>query len=69
MQLAAWERGIGSCIAAIYHAEQAKAILGIPSEMTCFVAISFGYPTENFVPAKLGGRKPIDEVVKWEQWS
>jgi nitroreductase len=68
MQLAAWELGIGSCIAAIYHPDKAKAILGVPPEMSCFVAISFGYPADDFVPAKMGGRKPVDEIVKWERW-
>ncbi|MBI1800089.1 MAG: nitroreductase family protein [Chloroflexi bacterium] len=31
MQLAAWELGIGSCLAAIYEMDKARAILGIPA--------------------------------------
>jgi nitroreductase len=71
MQLAAWERGIGSCIASIYEPERAKAILGVPPEMHFHIALSFGYPLPNEprrVPSQGGGRKPLDELVHWEKW-
>src|SRR5215510_3779320 len=44
MQLAAWELGIGSCIASIYEGEQARGILHFPVEWFLHIAISFGYP-------------------------
>lgn len=68
MQLAAWEQGVGSCIAAIYTPDDAKALLGIPADYTAWCALSFGYPAADHKPLKLGGRKPLDEVVKWERW-
>lgn len=70
MQLAAWELGIGSCIATIYQPDQAKAILRIPSEYRCDVALSFGYPAASTAqrPPRTGGRKPFDDVVRWEGW-
>jgi nitroreductase len=68
MQLAAWELGVGSCIASIYHPDRARAILGIPDDKTADVALSFGYPSPDFVPARLGGRKPLEGVVRWEKW-
>ncbi len=68
MQLEAWELGVGSCLAAIYDMDKAKSILGIPAEMTFFVALSFGYPSPDFKPLKLGGRKPLEELVHWEKW-
>lgn len=72
MQLAAWELGIGSCIASIYEPERAKAILGVPDNLHFDIAISFGYPVapDEWQPAavKPGGRKPFDEVVHWEKW-
>ncbi|MEP7286058.1 MAG: nitroreductase family protein [Chloroflexota bacterium] len=68
LQLEAWSLGIGSCIATIYRGEAAKQILGIPAEMSCMVAISFGYPSPDFVPAKLGGRKPIEAITHWDKW-
>ena len=71
MQLAAWELGIGSVIATIYHPEQARAILGVPDGYRCDVALSFGYPTDASVlaaPPRQGGRNPLDEMVHHERW-
>jgi nitroreductase len=71
MQLAAWELGIGSCIASIYEPEKARELFGFPAEWQLRVALSFGFPLD---PAKLtqpnrkGGRRPLDEVVHWERW-
>jgi nitroreductase len=72
MQLAAWELGVGSCLATIYEPEQARELLGFPAEWHARVAISFGYPLEPATltrPNKAGGRETLDEVVKWERWS
>lgn len=68
LQLAAWEKGIGSCIAAFYHPDKARAVLGIPDNYDCQFALSFGYPAPEHKNAKMGGRKPIDEIVHWEKW-
>ena len=71
MQLAAWDLGIGSVIASIYHPEQAQAILGVPDGYRCDVALSFGYPADATVltaPPKQGGRNPLDDMTHYEQW-
>ena len=71
MQLAAWELGIGSCIASMWEPEKAKAVLGVPQDLHFDVAISFGYPLpshERSHTPKPNGRKPFDEVVSWERW-
>lgn len=71
MQLAAWELGVGSCIASIYEPERAREILGFPPEWHLRIALSFGYPadeTKLSAPPKKGGRKGLDEVVHWEKW-
>jgi nitroreductase len=71
MQLAAWELGVGSCIASMWEPEKAKAILGVPDDQQFDVAISFGYPLhgrEQSHPPRPNGRKPFDEVVFWERW-
>ena len=71
MQLAAWELGIGSCIASIYEMERARGILGFPSDLHLDIAISFGYPADEAklsAPPKKGGRKPLEEMVHWEKW-
>lgn len=71
MQLAAWDLGVGSCLASMWEPEKAKAILGVPEEMHFDIAISFGYPAEaqqRPAAVKPGGRKSFDEVVRWERW-
>ena len=71
MQLAAWELGVGSCLASIYAADKARAILGFPEAWQVRICISFGFPAdpEQLAAApKKGGRKPLDEMVHWETW-
>jgi nitroreductase len=69
MQLAAWERGIGSCIASMWEPDKAKAILGLPDGLTCNTAISFGFAAKP--PAdqpRKDGRRPFEDVVRFEKW-
>jgi nitroreductase len=72
MQLAAWEQGIGSCLATVYDPQQARALLGVPPDLHINVAISFGYPADPQQAGrralKPGVRRPLDEVVHWERW-
>jgi nitroreductase len=71
MQLAAWEMGVGSCLASIYQPDQARQILGFPHDLHIRFAISFGYPLEQEklnAPPQPGGRLPFDEVVHWDRW-
>lgn len=71
MQLAAWELGVGSCLATIYEPEKARQILGFPADLHLHVAISFGYPADPSVltaPPRRGGRRPLEEVVHFERW-
>jgi len=71
MQLAAWELGVGSCLATIYEPDQARELLGFPADWHLRIALSFGYPLEaeqlTARPQK-GGRKPLSEMVHWERW-
>jgi len=71
MQLAAWELGIGSCMASIYEPDRARQLLGFPEDLHLRIAISFGYPADKDVLTSLprhGGRRPYNEVVHWEKW-
>jgi len=71
MQLAAWELGVGSCLASIYETEQARQILGFPADWHLRIALSFGYLAveEKLTAApKRGGRKPMEELVHWDRW-
>ncbi len=70
LMLAAWDDGVGSCIASMHRADQARQILGIPDEMELQPVIAFGYPAPgaiNPVPRK-GARKPLDEILHNEKW-
>lgn len=68
MMLAAWELGVGSCIASLHEPDKAKTLLGVPAERRLTVALSFGYPAAGWQPASMGGRRPLDELVHWERW-
>ena len=68
MQLAAWDRGVASCIASMWEPERAKAFLGVPVEKQCDTMISFGYPLKPNV-GKIRDRRPLDELVRYEKWS
>ena len=71
MQLAAWDMGVGSCLASIYEMEKARQILGFPTDQHLRIAISFGYPLEveklTAAPKK-GGRRPFEEMGHWDRW-
>jgi len=71
MQLAAWELGVGSCLASIYNPDKARLLLCFPQDLFLHIAISFGYPQDRDVltnhPQK-GGRKSFTEIVHWEKW-
>jgi nitroreductase len=71
MQLAAWELGVGSVIATIYRPEDARSILGVPADLRCDVALSFGYPADARDMAatpRAGGRRPLEELVHLDRW-
>jgi len=71
MQLAAWERGIGSCLASIYEPEKARAILAFPADLYLSIMLSFGYPLDESLiaaPPKKGGRQPLENLVHWDKW-
>ncbi len=71
MQLAAWELGIGSCLASIYEHEKARQILGFPEDLHLRIALSFGYPAEEELltkPPRKGGRRDLNEIVHWNHW-
>ena len=66
LQLAAWDRGVASCIASMWEPDRAKAILGIPADKQFDTAISFGYPAKR--PGKVKDRRPLEDLVRLEKW-
>ncbi len=71
MTLAAWARGIGSVPATVYEQELCRSILGYPLDQHCEYLLNFGYPADERSmtrPARIGGRRPLAEVVYYERW-
>lgn len=71
MMLAAWELGIGSVPATVYDHALARELLGYPPDRHCEYLLSFGYPADPADltrPPRLGGRRPLDELVHDERW-
>ena len=71
MQLAAWEQDIGSCLATIYDLDAARQLLGYPDKFHLYIAISFGFPVDEAyltTPPQKGGRRTLDDIVRWERW-
>ena len=71
MMLAAWNDGIGSCIASIHREDDGKAVLGVPQELRLQHIISFGYPlpVDQSIPVvQKRRRKPLEEIVRRERW-
>jgi nitroreductase len=71
MQLAAWELGVASCLAAFYEHDKARQMLGFPAEWHLRMGLSFGYPADPSqltAQPKKGGRRPLDELVHWDRW-
>ncbi len=72
MMLAAWNDGLGSCVASMHREDDCKAVLGVPKEFRLQHILSFGYPlpVEQTIPAApRRRRKPLDEIVMRERWS
>jgi nitroreductase len=71
MQLAAWELGIGSCLASIYEPDKARQLLGFPADLHLRIALSFGYSLDEArltAPPQKGGRADLSEIVHWDRW-
>ena len=78
MMLAAWNDGVGSCIATLSEENKVRALLGIPDGFQAQTAISFGYPMPDAPRTIEGlpreqvlvstGRRALGELVHWEHW-
>jgi nitroreductase len=81
IMLAAWARGVGSCIASIYpdtNKERARTLLRVPPKKWLHTAISLGYPADDnarLLSAERGGltevpigRTPVANLVDVEHF-
>ena len=71
MQLAAWELGVVSCLGTVYELEKARGLLGFPRDRHLHLVVAFGYPLPADAearPGRKGGRRDMEDVVRWERW-
>lgn len=70
MFLAAWNEGVGSCIASMHREQDAKRVLDIPDDFMIQQVLSFGYPTREYQhPPRKGGRVSLDNILHTNKWS
>jgi len=64
MQLAAWSRGVGSCIYTGYDEEDMRSLLGYPEDMTVSLVAGFGRPTRPLSSFKgRKAREPLSAIA------
>jgi nitroreductase len=66
MMLAARSLGVASCPITLHRHKQAAAFLGLDDEQVARYAISLGYPAADAAPRRFGGRKPAEQVVRFD---
>ncbi len=64
--LAAHASGLGGCWVGDFADAQVRAVFGVPEDLTPVAVIALGYPQS--VPDKGPARRPLTEVVHWEQY-
>lgn len=60
--LAAWEKGLGSCIMGIYDEEKLPVLLNVPEDQIVTAVVALGYPAETPVCPK---RKTLEDKVRY----
>lgn len=67
MQLAAWNRGVVSCIYTGFDEQAMKEHLAVPADLDVSVVVGFGYPARP-VTGKKKKRVPLEEVAFLERY-
>jgi nitroreductase len=63
VMLAADTLDLASCPITLHREDDARAILGLPEGARCRYVVAVGYPTDDAVPRKFGGRKPMSDLA------
>ena len=63
IMLAADALGMATCPITLHRDEVAGEVLGLPEGRRCRYAVTLGYPAESAAPGKMGGRKPVGELL------
>jgi nitroreductase len=64
MMLASKAIGVASCPITLHRDGDAREYMGAPSGTVVRYAVALGYPTADAKPAKMGGRKSAESVIK-----
>ncbi|MDH3500029.1 MAG: nitroreductase family protein [Acidimicrobiia bacterium] len=69
IMLAADAIGVASCPITLHHEDRAAEVLGLPDGRRCGYAVTLGYPGVGASPARMGGRKPMEELRHSERYT
>jgi nitroreductase len=64
--LAAADQGLGSCWIGAFDARAAREVLGLPDSVEPIVFTPLGYAADRPGDKK---RRPLDDLVRFENWS
>ena len=65
VMLTAADKGLGSCVIRSFNQKALQLLLNLPSHVMPELIISLGYPAK---PAKIPSRRPIEDLVHWEEY-
>jgi len=65
VMLTATETGLGSCVIRAFNQKALQSLLNLPSHVMPELVVSLGYPAK---PTKIPGRRPIEDLVHWEEY-
>ena len=69
--LATQALGLGAGIVTFWSPEAQellRASLKLPDDWSVYSAVAIGHPIDSARPKRLGGRKPLDELVHWDRF-
>jgi nitroreductase len=69
--LASQALGLGAGIVTFWSPEAQALVrdtLGLPDEWSAYSALALGHPAPSAAPARLGGRKPLADLVHWDRF-
>lgn len=67
IMLAAKAVGVATCAISFHREEAARQFLDLPEGSIARWGVSLGYPSNDAAPRKFGGRKPTDDVVRFDR--
>lgn len=68
IMLAARSQGVASCPITFHRDRDAADLLGVPADRRTRYGVALGYPSDSAAPARMGGRKPSDQLVHRETY-